>query len=437
MRSSFVRSLVIIVQIIALMVCTLTFEASPVSAQPADETPTVAPEEDDGTLTDAEMLSVQMLQQQRLALQQQATQLQVARQYFSDSLDGLLKQKSNIEAQISLKQREIDINKQLIKSIDAQISQTDRELIAREQALLVRRQEILTRFDALRQKLRALSKGGQLTTVQIMLSTDSFTSFLMNAKMAQRIAAADEEIIHGLEEELEDIQRERDMLTKHQQQLEESRKPFENAENSLEQTKNDLLSLLSEANQISDQLNQNLVYYRQQYLTLSQQQSFLQQQIADIVKDYDPGTLVAPTVMSWPAPQCTVITSSYKYRWGRWHYGIDIAAWGDSTGLPIVAAADGTVIFSGSDSSGYGNYVIVDHGYDVLGQRVVTMYAHASALYVSVGDVVFGGQTVIAAVGNTGNSTGPHLHFEVRVNGEAVDPIMNGYLSTAGISITD
>ena len=115
----------------------------------------------------------------------------------------------------------------------------------------------------------------------------------------------------------------------------------------------------------------------------------------------------------WPVNG--VITSGFGWRWGRMHEGIDIAA---PTGTSIRAAASGTVIFAGW-MGGYGNLTIIDHG-----NGLATAYGHQSAIYVGGGSVSQG--TVIGAVGSTGNSTGPHLHFEVRVNGSAVDPM--GYL---------
>jgi murein DD-endopeptidase MepM/ murein hydrolase activator NlpD len=108
------------------------------------------------------------------------------------------------------------------------------------------------------------------------------------------------------------------------------------------------------------------------------------------------------------------VTSGFGMRWGRMHEGIDIAA---STGTPILASAAGTVIYSGW-LGGYGNLVVVDHG-----DGLATAYAHCSSLLVAVGQQVSQGLT-IALVGSTGHSTGPHLHFEVRVNGVAVDPLL-------------
>jgi murein DD-endopeptidase MepM/ murein hydrolase activator NlpD len=115
----------------------------------------------------------------------------------------------------------------------------------------------------------------------------------------------------------------------------------------------------------------------------------------------------------WPVNG--VVTSGFGWRWGRMHEGIDIAA---PTGTPIRAAASGSIIYAGY-MGGYGNLVVIDHG-----NGLSTAYAHQSAIYIGGGSVSQG--TVIGAVGSTGNSTGPHLHFEVRVNGSAVDPM--GYL---------
>lgn len=106
------------------------------------------------------------------------------------------------------------------------------------------------------------------------------------------------------------------------------------------------------------------------------------------------------------------LTSEFGPRWGRQHYGIDMAL---EAGSPISAAKDGVVTWAGYKDS-YGNLVIIDHG-----DGMETYYAHCSRLDVLAGDAVGAGQR-IAAVGSTGNSTGPHLHFEVRIDGVARDP---------------
>ena len=122
----------------------------------------------------------------------------------------------------------------------------------------------------------------------------------------------------------------------------------------------------------------------------------------------------APSAAGFIWPVNGPVVSGFGMRWGRMHEGIDIAA---ALGTPIHAAASGTVIHAGW-LGGYGNLVVVDHG-----DGLATAYAHASAILVAVGQQVSQGDT-LSLVGSTGNSTGPHLHFEVRVNGSAVDPLL-------------
>ncbi len=122
------------------------------------------------------------------------------------------------------------------------------------------------------------------------------------------------------------------------------------------------------------------------------------------------GGRVSAAGLVWPVRGR--VTSEYGWRWGRMHQGIDIAA---PTGTPIAAAKDGVVIHSGR-MSGYGNVVIIDHG-----RGFSTVYAHQSRIAAREGQSVSQRQ-VIGYVGSTGRSTGPHLHFETRVNGSAHNP---------------
>lgn len=130
------------------------------------------------------------------------------------------------------------------------------------------------------------------------------------------------------------------------------------------------------------------------------------------------GSATSLSNLQWPVPSCTLITSRFGYRVApttgasTYHGGLDIGA---GMGASIVAAGAGDVIYAGANG-GYGNCVMIDHG-----NGVVTVYAHMSSIGVSYGQYVTAGQYV-GAVGSTGVSTGPHCHFEIRINGAQTDP---------------
>lgn len=127
----------------------------------------------------------------------------------------------------------------------------------------------------------------------------------------------------------------------------------------------------------------------------------------------DPRQFFSDYGFLWPVPSSTNISSNFGWRWGRPHQGMDIAA---RVGSNIVSAQDGVVVYSGDEIGGYGKITVIAHkgGY-------FTVYAHADKLFTREGQRVYKGQ-VIATVGMTGRTYGPHLHFEVRKNGEAIDP---------------
>ena len=131
---------------------------------------------------------------------------------------------------------------------------------------------------------------------------------------------------------------------------------------------------------------------------------------------YSPPGDVTPSATGLIWPVNGPVTSPFGWRWGRMHEGIDI---GVGYGTPIQAAAAGRVVYAGW-KCGYGNLVVIDHG-----GGISTAYGHQSSIAVGVGQVVSQGQ-MIGYVGCTGHCFGPHLHFEVRVNGTPVDPL--GYL---------
>lgn len=130
-------------------------------------------------------------------------------------------------------------------------------------------------------------------------------------------------------------------------------------------------------------------------------------------RPFDPNHLLTTGEFLWPVPSSNKMSSGFGSRWGKKHEGVDIPG---RVGSHIVAAADGVVVYSGDEIGGYGNITVIAHkdGY-------FSVYAHAKSNFTRQGQRVYRGQ-VIAQIGMTGRSYGPHLHFEVRKNGQAIDP---------------
>jgi murein DD-endopeptidase MepM/ murein hydrolase activator NlpD len=141
-----------------------------------------------------------------------------------------------------------------------------------------------------------------------------------------------------------------------------------------------------------------------------------------VARDTSIFTSFSKTGFIWPAPTVRNMGDGYGTRWiieeqrSQFHKGIDITKPGCG-GQDVVASAAGEVIIAGNTGNGYGRHVVIDHG-----DKVSTLYGHCSELYVKVGDIVAQGQR-IGAIGSTGNSYGNHLHFEVRLNGQHVNPL--------------
>ncbi len=130
-------------------------------------------------------------------------------------------------------------------------------------------------------------------------------------------------------------------------------------------------------------------------------------------KSFDPNSYLSSGEFLWPVPSSTTASSAFGQRWGKNHDGIDIPG---RIGSHIVAASEGVVVYAGNQIGGYGNITVIAHK-----NGFFTVYAHAKTNFTKAGQRVYRGQ-VIAQIGMTGRTYGPHLHFEIRRNGEAIDP---------------
>jgi murein DD-endopeptidase MepM/ murein hydrolase activator NlpD len=312
-------------------------------------------------------------------------------------LSGQIRQ---LELKINASQKEID-------QLSGNIGKTEQEIDVVKQNLEVAEQDMKNQNESLQARLRAMYKNGDVSMVQILLGSDDITDFMSNMDMVQKIFDNDVEILKTLQEQHDKIAKQKQDLENLQARLESEKKEQSDKQNSLEASQGEVETLKAQV--ASD--NATLAAQEDELLKEADR---LKAEIRKLQGDqaYAGGTFC------WPSATSTRVTSEFGNRFHpilkvyKMHTGIDIGA---KAGTDVRAANSGTVIKAGWNNS-YGNVVMIDHG-----GGIVTLYAHNSKLLVKTGDVVAKGQT-IALVGSTGNSTGPHIHFEVRVNGEYKNP---------------
>lgn len=345
----------------------------------------------------------------------QAQQTQIQNQLNQTKSQKEQKQAVGVQLgnQIATTAEQIEVLEEKLDLLDSRIKIKEREMKAKQQ-------EIDTQYDQFKKRLRAMTANRQATNVGLVLGADSYSEFLTRSEITTRVAQYDNDVI--------------DFLTQEKQELDEIKKAIEQDKVDAEKDKEELdarkAELDTQYKEIQSQIH-DLAAMEKEYLAnkdkLQKQMSEVQAQINKIYEEINKNNQ-SPYVggeMQWPCPTLSQITSSFGWRFGGsdYHTGIDISGAG-AYGARVTASNTGTVAFvnhSFTPGYGYGKYLIIDHG----GGRS-TLYAHCSDILVQKGQVVAVGET-IAKVGSTGWSTGPHLHFEVRINGKAQNPI--NYLS--------
>ena len=286
------------------------------------------------------------------------------------------------------------------------------ELLREQQAVAEQR---------LADRLVAIYQSDDPDAVEVVLASRSFTDMLDQLDYLRELGRQDRQIARQVE--AAKIQARKARTKTERTRLEVGRMTREMEARTIEQrvVRDRLLASQAQlASARSDKRRTLAVVESQERDLVHEAESLVREsaQLAAKIQAAQAGTPVMPRTGSgafiWPVGG--TLTSTFGWRWGRMHEGIDIGAPG---GTPIAAAAGGVVIHAGW-MGGYGNLVVIDHG-----GGIATAYGHQSSITVGSGQQVAQGQT-IGYVGSTGHSTGNHLHFEVRVNGAAVDPL--GYL---------
>jgi murein DD-endopeptidase MepM/ murein hydrolase activator NlpD len=294
----------------------------------------------------------------------------------------------------------------------------ERVRLAAAQEQLARRQELLGR------RLRELYVRGDPDPILVLVESGSLADAVATAEVLEGIATRDGDLARSVKRYADETRRTRDAIAEVRAGVADSEARAEvaaeramAAKAALEKQRAGLSKLLSGRRALLASVRGDREEIEEETRGLTERSAALAARIrtAQGLPPAPSGTVAvgAPSSAGLVWPVSGPITSGFGMRWGRMHEGIDIAG---SSGTPIAAAAAGTVIVAGW-SGGYGNLVVVDHG-----GGISTAYAHNSSIAVSVGETV-GQGTVLAGMGTTGHSTGVHCHFEVRVNGVAVNPL--------------
>jgi murein DD-endopeptidase MepM/ murein hydrolase activator NlpD len=273
---------------------------------------------------------------------------------------------------------------------------------------------------ALSERLVALYKADKPDVVTVILESDGFADMLERTEFMQRVSQQDLRIVDRVRTaKRESVETERKLDTLEQRQKEVTAIVARRHQEVVE-VKDSLVDRREQFADVRATKHHALVSTREDRHALEGHLASLEKEQAKIAARLAGGGGSTGPVRQgsgrfiWPVNG--TFTSPFGMRWGRLHAGIDIAV---PVGAGLRAADSGTVAIAGW-TGGYGNYTCINHG-----GGISTCYGHQSSIAVSVGSNVSQGQ-VIGYSGNTGNSTGPHLHFEVRINGQPVDPM--GYL---------
>ena len=355
---------------------------------------------------------------QILALEQKYDQLEAQQKQIQTQIDKAKTEKNKQLAAKNQLDNQIYGVRQQINILNEKIDLLESEISDKESEYDRQKRDIEDSFELLKKRLRVMYKTGNATVLGLILGADDFTEFLSHAQVTSRVAQHDQELIEEMTARLTEIRRLKESIESDKSELEGAKSQQASKQTvlagQLEQTKNHI---------------QDIEQLEKEYLAnknaLAKQMKEVQAEVDAIYAkiesegEYDGG------IMLWPVAGYKTVTSDYGWRFGGtdFHTGIDIArtnAAGQGIyGKPILAADDGKVVFTQTSyvpGRGYGIYLIIDHG-----GGVTTLYGHTCGLNVKLGQKVSRGQT-IAYVGSTGWSTGPHLHFEVRVNGSYTNP---------------
>lgn len=345
------------------------------------------------------------LQDRKNQLNQQISQANEQVENIQIELTDTLQQIDNLEQKIETYQTEID-------EVSKNLEETQNEISIVEEKLTNLENNYKIQRETFQNRIIAQYEAGDIQYLDVLLSSNTLSEFISNYYLIGEIAKYDRNLLDNIDRQKKQIQNIRIILSEKEKSLKTLKTNKENTSIALENAK---VIKNSYAKQLTDEEKET----QEKIAGYQRELDNLEAQIVAITsikvgEDYVGGEF------AWPAPGYSTITSKYGMRvhpilkTHRVHSGTDIAM---PMGAYIIAANDGIVTKAGYSTTGYGNMVLIDHG-----GGVSTLYGHGSEILVQTGQTVKRGDIIMKA-GSTGWSTGPHLHFEVRINGQHVDSL--------------
>ena len=356
---------------------------------------------------------IQKAKDEKKSLQNSLTDVKKLKEELEKSKSNLSNYITELDGQLTAIQTKISDLKIMISDKETEIDEKTVEL---NEAVEVQEAQ----YDAMKSRIKFMYEKGDALYLELFFAAESFGDMLNKADYIEMLSAYDRKM-------LDEYVAQTEYVTLCKESLEEERDVLEEAKKSVEAEESAMNQLISDKEKEYDALSGDIAnkqaaiaeyeaYIAEQNETIAALEKAVAEERKRLAQEqgrrYDGG------VFTWPAPSYTKISDEFGSRNDpilgitKQHNGLDMAAPG---GSPILAAYDGKVV-AAAYSSSMGNYIMIDHG-----DGLYTIYMHASALYVSTGKEVKKGDT-IAAVGSTGRSTGNHLHFGVRLNGNYVNP---------------
>ena len=351
---------------------------------------------------------------------------------YAQDLTGLQEQSSEItEAlnetnnRLQAVQEELSTNMQQLQDLDNQIAQSQEELstintdidklmeqIKENEEKLAKTQKEYDNIQGLLDaRLIQMYEAPEFQFLQVLLESKNVTDFLSTYYAMKELAEYDAELLDTVKKQKQDIETTKQILAEKKQQVITSKQTLAKKTQVLANTKTMREYYISKLSTEEQELQAKIDEYNNQVASIEAEIKLLA--LNSISEDYIGGAMI------WPVPGYTSITSEYGMRVHpitgayKLHTGVDIGA---PLGANFVAAANG-IVSKATFNAAYGNMVIIDHG-----GGVQTLYAHGSEILVQVGQTVEAG-TPILKVGSTGYSTGPHAHFEIRIDGQTINPL--------------